>query len=35
MLSIIRGGHSRDKVIACEGVSKAEANARLAGGRGE
>ncbi|MBN1308200.1 MAG: DUF167 domain-containing protein [Chitinispirillaceae bacterium] len=30
-LCIIRGGHSRDKVIACEGVSENEARRRLAG----
>ena len=30
-LRIIRGGHCRDKVIACEGVAQADAFKRLAG----
>ncbi len=30
-LRIIKGGHCRDKVIACEGVAEADAFRRLAG----
>ena len=34
-LRIIRGGHSRDKVIACEGIGGDEAFRRLGGAAGE
>jgi hypothetical protein len=32
-LSIIKGGHSRDKVIACEGLSEEEVAERLGVGK--